>query len=147
MGPYLSPGAANALPQGKGIGDFNQFTLDYDVSFAWHRWQWWAEVFLTRFDVPNVGNADLIAYYVEAKYKITTGLFVAARWNQELFGTVRDGVGEQEPWANDMFRVDLAFGYRFTRHLQSKLQYSFGRRDASLQQGEQLVAVQITAKF
>jgi len=147
LGPYLSTEASDALPPGKSISDYDQLTLGYDLSYAWHRWQWWAEVFLNRFQVPNVGNADLVAYYIEAKYKITAQLFAAARWNQELFGTVNDGMGGREPWGNDMFRIDLALGYRFTRHLQGKLQYSYGHRNASLQQGEQLVAVQATVKF
>jgi hypothetical protein len=146
-GPYLTEGAANALPPGKSISDYDQFTVGYDLSYARRQWQWWAEVFFSRFQVPNVGNADLVAYYIEAKYKITAQLFAAARWNQELFGTVNDGMGGQEPWGNDMFRIDVALGYRFTRHLQGKLQYSFGHRNASLQQGEQLVAAQATVKF
>ncbi len=147
VGPYLSTDAIPGLPPGKSISDYDQFTLGYDLSYARHRWQWWGEVFLNRFEVPNVGNADLVAYYIEAKYKITTGLFAAARWNQELFGTINNGLGGEEPWGNDMYRIDLALGYRFTRHLQTKLQYSFGHRNASLQQGEQLVAAQVTVRF
>lgn len=147
LGPYLSPETSNALPFGKTINDYNQFTLGYDVSYAWRHWQWWGEVFLTRFQVPNVGNADLVSYYVEAKYKITAGLFAAARWNQELFGNISNGTGGQESWGNDMYRIDLALGYRFTQHLQTKVQYSFGHRNAALQQGEQLVAAQVTVKF
>jgi hypothetical protein len=147
VGPYLAADASGSLPRGKSINDYNQLTLDYDVSYSLRRWQLWAEVFITRFEVPNVGNADLLAYYLEAKYKITSGLYAAARWNQELFGDVSNGLGGQEAWANDMYRVDLALGYRFTRHLQAKLQYSFGHRNASLQQGEQLAAVQVTVKF
>ena len=146
-GSYLSSDASGALPVGKSIGDYNQFTFGYDVSYSFKRWQLWGEVFLTRFEVPNVGNADLVAYYVEAKYKITTRLYAAARWNQELFGTISDGAGGQQPWGNDMHRIDLALGYRFTRHLQSKLQYSLGHRQGSLQQGEQLLAGQVTLKF
>ena len=146
-GSYLSSEATDALPLGKNLGDYNQFTFGYDVSYSFQRWQWWGEVFVTRFEVPNVGNADLLGYYVEVKYKITTALFAAARWNQELFGNVNDSAGGQQPWGNDMYRIDVALGYRFTRHLQSKLQYSFGRRDAALQQGEQLVAAQVTLKF
>jgi len=148
IGPYLSTEAADALPPGRGIGDYNQITLDYDVSYAHRRWQIWSEVFLSRFQVPNVGNADLLAYYLEAKYKITSSLFAAARWNQELYANIANGIGGEEPWGNDMYRIDLALGYRFTRHLQSKLQYSFGYRPgAPLQQGEQLVAAQVTLKF
>jgi len=146
-GPYLSTEASDDLPPGKSIGDYYQFTVDYDVSYAIQRWQWWGEVFLSRFQVPNVGNADLISYYLEAKYKITSSLYAAARWNQELFGKVENGFGAEETWGNDMYRIDAALGYRFTRHLQGKLQYSFGHRNASLQQGEQLVAAQVTLKF
>lgn len=146
-GPYLSTEASEALPPGKTISDYYQFTLDYDVSYAFQRWQWWGEVFLSRFEVPNVGNADLVSYYLEVKYKITAGFYAAARWNQELFGKINDGLGGEATWGNDMYRIDLALGYRFTRHLQGKLQYSFGHRNASLQQGEQLVAAQVTLKF
>jgi hypothetical protein len=146
-GSYLSPEAAGDLPLGKSIRDYPQFTLAYDGGYAWHRWQWWAEVFVTRFEVPNVGNADVLSYYLETKYKITSGLYAAARWNQQLFGKVNDGAGGQQTWGNDMVWVDLALGYRFTRHLQTKIQYSFGRRDTAQQQGEQLVAAQVTLKF
>ena len=147
VGPYLDTDAGDQLPAGKSIADYNQTTIGYDVSYAWHRWQLWGEVFLNRFEVPNVGNADSIAYYVQAKYKITPQLYVAAAWNQQIFGTVPDGAGGSQTWDSNMVRVDLALGYRFTRHLQTKIQYSFGHRDASLQQGEQLVAAQVTMKF
>jgi hypothetical protein len=147
VGPYLSPDAGADLPPGQSIRDYDQITFGYDVSYAWHRWQLWSEVFLSRFQVPNVGNADVLTYYLEAKYKITSSLFAAARWNQQFFGNVNDGAGGQEGWGNDMYRIDLGLGYRFTRHLQGKIQYSFGHRDAALQQGEQLVAAQVTLRF
>ena len=147
VGPYLSTEASEELPAGKSIGDYYQFTVDYDVSYSVQRWQWWGEVFLSRFEVPNVGNADLISYYLEVKYKITSSLFAAARWNQELYGKINNGFGGEETWGNDMYRIDLAIGYRFTRHLQGKVQYSFGHRNTTQQQGEQLVAAQVTLKF
>jgi hypothetical protein len=46
-----------------------------------------------------------------------------------------------------MIQLDLALGYRFARHLQAKIQYSFNHRHTSLQQGEHLVAAQVTMKF
>jgi len=147
VGPYLSPEAVPDLPPGQSIRNYDQITLGCDASYAWGRLQLWSEVFLSQFDVPNVGNANVLSYYIEAKYKITTGLFAAARWNQQLFGTVNDGTGGQEAWGNDGYRIDLGLGYRFTRHLQAKIQYSFNHRNASLQQGEQLVAAQVTLKF
>jgi hypothetical protein len=147
VGPYMYDEAQPELPQGKTIGDYHQITVASDLSYARGRWQWWAEVFATRFEVPRVGDADLLSYYIETKYAITPGLFAAVRWNQQIFGSVPNGAGGSEPWDSDMIRADFALGYRFTRHLQTKLQYSYGHRQASVQQGEQLVAAQLTLRF
>jgi hypothetical protein len=145
-GSYLESEAAPTLPHGHTIGDYDELLLAQDVSFAWHHFQLWAEAFETRFQVPRVGNADTVAYYLEAKYKITPQLFAAVRWNQQLFGAVNDE-GEQVQWGNDTWRVDAAIGYRFTNYLQTKVQYSFTHQDAAVQVGEQMVAVQVTVKF
>ena len=145
-GPYLLSEAAPTLPPGRSIGDYRELVFGQDISFAWHHLQLWAEIFEARFEVPRIGNADSLAYYLEAKYKITPQLFGALRWNQQLFGTVRDD-GERVQWGNDIWRVDAALGYRFTDYLQVKIQYSFSHQDASVQQGEQLVAGQVTFKF
>ena len=144
-GPYFAPMAAPSLPPGRGLGDYRELVLAQDVSFAWHHLQFWAEFYETRFEVPRIGNADTFAYYFEAKYKITSQLYGALRWNQQLFGTIRDE-DERAKWGNDIWRVDAALGYRFTDYLQAKLQYSFSRQD-SFREGEHLFAGQITAKF
>jgi hypothetical protein len=148
-GSYLADAAERnaAFPPGKDAGDFQETVFGQDLSFAWHQWQIWSEVFFSRFEVPNVGDADEVAYYIEAKYKISSQWYGAMRWNQQLFGKVDNGLGGQTQWDRDAWRADLALGYRFTRHLQSKLQYSYNRQAGSLQQGEQLVAAQVTLKF
>ena len=144
-GPYLVSDAADGLPVGRGIGDYREIVLAQDLSFAWHHLQLWAEFYEARFEVPRIGNADTFAYYFEAKYKITPQLFGALRWNQQLFGTMRDG-DHRAKWGNDIWRIDAALGYRFTDHLQAKLQYSFSRQE-TLRNGENLVAAQVTLKF
>jgi len=145
-GPYLLSQAASTLPRGHDIDDYRELLLGQDISFAWHHWQLWAEFYETRFEVARIGNADTFAYYLEAKYKFTPQLFGALRWNQQLFGTVPDE-GTRVQWGNDTWRVDAAAGYRFTNYLQGKLQYSFTHEDVKIQQGEQLIAVQVTIKF
>ena len=153
-GPYLLPQASPSLPRGRDVDDYRELLLGQDISFAWHHWQFWAEFYETRFEVPNVGNANIFSYYLEAKYKITPQLFTAVRWNQQVFGDVKEVKiegGERETdwvrWGNDVWRVDAAVGYRFTNYLQGKVQYSFKHEDAPIQAGEQLVAVQVTIKF
>ncbi len=145
-GPYLLPVAAPTLPLGHGIGDYREFVLAQDVAFAWHHFELWAEFFETRFQVPDVGDADTFAYYFEAKYKITPQLFCALRWNQQLYGTVPDD-DEQVQWGNDIWRVDAALGYRFNNNIQAKVQYSYNCEDAVYPIGKNVVAVQLTVKF
>lgn len=148
-GAYLLPAAEKvaAFPAGKSIGDFNQTTIATDASFAWRKWQVAGEIFLARFEVPNIGDADMASYYVETKYKFTTRTFGALRWNQQFFGGVKNGADGESAWDNDMWRVDAAMGCRFTRHIQGKIQYSYNHQRGPLQQGEQLVAAQMTLKF
>jgi predicted porin len=132
------------LPSGKAVDNYDQYLLGQDASFAWRHLQLFAEVFEARFEVPNVGDADTLSYYLEAKYKITPQFFGAVRWNEQFYGNI--GASDR-PWGNDIWRVDAAVGYRFTNYLQTKIQYSFSHQDAPLQQGEQLIAAQLTIKF
>jgi hypothetical protein len=146
-GAYLLPAASPTLPAGRGQGDFAQTTVGTDVSFAWHRWQFWAEAIASRFEVPNVGDADTISYFLEAKRKLGARCFAALRWNQQFFDKVPDGAGGLQRWDQDIWRVEGALGYRFNRHVQGKVQYSYSRQQGAFQQGEQLVAAQLTVRF
>jgi len=146
-GAYLLPAARTTLGSGRSLGDYQQITIGTDAAYAWRHWQVWAEVFASRFEVPNVGNADTLAYYIEAKYEFAPHWFGALRWNQQIFDDVPDGAGGRKAWDRDLWRVDAAMTYRFDRHLQAKLQYSYSHQRGHFQQGEQLVAAQITVKF
>ena len=146
-GPYFRPEAEPTLPRGRGIGDYREFVLGQDVSFAWHHLQLWAEFYEARFEVPTVGNADTFAYYVEAKYKFTPQLFGALRWNQQLFSNVNDGFGGRVRWSQDLARIDIAATYRFTSHTQLKLQYSFQQETTGPGNDNHMLAAQFTVRF
>ena len=144
-GAYYLPEALSTLPMGEGFGNYRQRLFGQDISFAWRHFQLRAEVYEARFDVPNVGHADTLSYYVEAKYKITAQLFGALRWNQQFFGDVPDGGGGRAPWGRDTWRSDFGLGYRFTAHSQLKAQYSL-QREAGSEFGH-LLAAQFTLRF
>ncbi len=146
-GPYFRPKARATLPAGRDRDDFLEEVVAADLSYAWRHWQLWAELFLARFEVPRVGDADVASYYVESRYQVAPRLFAGLRWNQQLFGDVEDASGRERPWDRDMWRVDGVVGYRFDRHLQGKLQYGYSHQLGRRQQGEQLVAAQLTVKF
>jgi hypothetical protein len=146
-GSYLLPAASSLLPIGRGLGDYRQIVFGQDVSFAWHHLQVWAEVFENRFEVPGVGDADTTAYYVEAKYKVTPQLFVALRWNEQLFASIPDGAGGRSLWGGDVWRADGAVGYRFTPQAELKLQYSAQYEKFELHGVTSLLAAQFVLKF
>lgn len=146
-GPYFRPEAAPTLPVGRSIGDYHEFVLGQDISYALHHLQLWAEFYQVRFQVPRVGNADTFAYYFEGKYKFTPQLFGALRWNQQLFSTVPDGAGGTMRWGHDLWRVDTSLGYRFTAHTQLKLQYSFQDETSDSRDLVHTLAAQFTLRF
>jgi len=145
-GTYLQPSAGPTLAPGAGLGRYREIVVGQDIGFAWHHVQVWAEVYEARFQIPQVGNADTQAYYVEAKLKFTPQLFGALRWNQQLFSTLPGATGAGR-WGRDVERVDIAPGYRLTPHVQVKLQYSIERQEADLQRWGDMVAAQLTARF
>ena len=145
-GTYLHPDASFSLAPGHRLDDYREILLAQDIGFAWHRWQVWAEFYEARFQIPTVGNVDTFAYYLETKYKFTPQLFGALRWNQHLFGTIRDATSERVPWGRDLWRADAAVGYRPTPHSQLKLQYSLSYENGPLDYSH-TVAAQFTIRF
>ena len=146
-GAYFRPEAERTLPPGRDIGDYRELVLGQDVSFAWHHLQLWAEFYEVRFEVPRVGDADTFAYYFEAKYKFTPQFFGALRWNQQLFDSVNNGVGGRVRWSQDLGKIDIAAGYRFTPHTQLKLQYSFQQETTGPRDNNHTLAAQFTVRF
>lgn len=146
-GAYFRPEASRTLPYGTGIGDYHERVLGQDIGFAWHHWQLWAEFFEARFEVPGFSDADTFAYYLEAKYKFTPQLFGAIRWNQQFFDDVTNYYGDVAPWGHDLWRADIAAGYRFTAHAQLKVQYSFQHEKDGPLDLTHMFAAQFTVRF
>jgi hypothetical protein len=146
-GPYLLRSADPTLAPGFDSGDYRQVVFGQDIGFAWHHWQLWAEWYANRFEIPQVGDARTVAWYVEAKYKFTPQFFGALRWNQQYFSSVPDGQGGETPWGRDLWRVDASGGYRFTPHVQLKAQYSFQHEERNEHAESHLIAVQLAVKF
>jgi len=146
VGPYMNNAAAGTLPSGKTVGDYDQITVGGDASWSWHAWQVSGEFIFSRFQVPWAGNADTFSWYLETKYQITPQLYAAARWNQQVYNQVNTASGPQN-WDNDEMRVDLGLGYKWSRNVLTKIQYSWQHQQTSFQNGRQLVALQFILRF
>ena len=146
-GPYFRTEAERTLPRGRDIDDYREFVVGQDASFALHHFQLWAEFYEARFVVPRVGNADTFAYYLEAKYKFTPQLFGAIRWNQQIFGKIDTRSGGDIRWSQNLAKIDVAAGYRFSSHTQLKMQYSFQAQTTGPGDNNHTLAAQFTVRF
>lgn len=142
-GHYMTGDPDRTLLPGSRLDDFHQVTFGHDLSYAHGRLQLWAEVFLVRFEVQQVGNVATSTYYVETKYKLTPQVFTAFRWSQQFFG--EDVLGQ--PWDGRATRAEVALGYRFNRRVQGKLHYGFSSEDRPVAQGRHTAAVQMALRF
>ncbi|MEO6001968.1 MAG: hypothetical protein ABIZ04_17730 [Opitutus sp.] len=146
-GVYLQPRARPTIAPGLSFGDFRQTVFGQDLSFAWHHLQLWAEVYEARFAIPRVGNADTFSYYIEAKYKFTPQWFGAVRWNEQLYGRISNGAAGSVRWGSDVWRADVASGYRFTPHLQLKVQYSLQHEEDGPRDFVHILSAQLSLRF
>ena len=146
-GCYLNPVAQPTLAPGSTLGDYREVVCGQDIGFAWHHLQLWAEAYEAAFEIPRVGQARTLAYYLEAKYKFTPQLSGAVRWNQQIYGDIPDGAGGRVRWDRNTWRVDFAPAYRFTTHTECKLQYSLQYGGAEPGQYARLLAAQFIVRF
>ena len=145
-GVYLREFAGLSVPAGFSRADYRQRVIAQDVTFAWRHVQVWAELYATRFEIPRIGDGDTIAGYVEAKYRFTPQFSGAVRWGRQIYGNIRES-GAPVRWGNDVSRLDLAPAFRFSPHLQLKLQYSLQRGDSGGRDYSRILATQLTVRF
>ena len=138
-GPFLQDRAKSTLPSNHGVDDYDQTTYGADVAYEHRRLQLWSELVRVEYEVPNVGNVTGVSGFVEAKYKTTPQTWAALRWNQSWYD---DAPGTDVSWNRDMRRLDLAFGYRYSQHLEAKAQYSWSNQAGNDIDGDRLFAVQ-----
>lgn len=143
-GPYLLEEAEPTLTRGQDYRDYDQTTFGLDAGYAHGPWQLWGELMTSTFEVPNVGEVHVVSGFLEARRRLGARTWAAARWNQSWFGNLP---GTSREWDRDGWRLDLAIGHRLSRNLQAKLQYSLAERTGHDQEGDHLLAAQVTLRF
>lgn len=125
-GPYLRERAERTLPPGRDREDYPQRLVGLDLEYSIDHFIFFAEVYWSDWDAPTIsGDLSAVGYYIEARYKIRPGLFVAARWNQMLFDEIPDGTGGDETWDRNSWRIELGVGYFLYVNLLAKAQVEF----------------------
>jgi hypothetical protein len=127
--------------------DATQSVVGADVSWASGPLQIWAEAAWSQWQIPNLGPADAWTYFVESKWKISPEVWLAGRWNQQLYGEFDAVGGGTTSWGNDTWRIDACVGLRLDRFMQFKVQYSYLDQVGFDQQSPNLFAIQLVMEF
>lgn len=146
-GAYLVPGA-RGVPAGRRWSDYRQNALGADAAWAHGPFEAWSEVVWSSFQVPGpVGTVALVSYFLEGRWKVAPGWWLAGRWNQQLHDTIAADDGRAVSWDDDVWRVDACLGWRVDRTLTLKAQYSHADQAGPVGQGRNLVDLQVVLGF
>jgi len=122
-GPYLVDELNASLPAGKSATDYHQKLAMVDLELQRGHIELRAEGAFNVWETPTLGDLDVMGGYVELKYALPFGAFVAGRWDALRFSEITNSVGENLPWDSDVTRVESGIGYRFNREAQAKVIY------------------------
>ena len=119
-GPYVNDVGAFRAPPGKSVNDYDQDLVMADAEVLFGHAELRGEGFHNVWETPTVGDLRVSGFYVEGKYTLAAGLYVASRYDQERFSKIVGSDGVPRPWHPDVDRVESGFGYRFNRALLAK---------------------------
>ena len=150
-GPYLVESLEPQLPPGRAAEDYHQKLVMADLEVVAGHVEARAEGAHNVWETPTVGHLSVRSGYVELKYSLPSGAFLAGRWDAMRFGTIADSTGTRRPWDSDLSRLETGAGYRFSREVVAKLVYQRTHYDVAPDPGEprdrSLVAAQLSVAF
>jgi hypothetical protein len=151
-GAYLRRDLAPALPDGAPVTDYEQQALGADVEISRDQWIVRAEVLHNNWEQPAFGPAtsrDLgaTAVYVEGRYKLRPGLYVAARGDRLAFSRISTADAGLVTWDAPVDRVEVGVGWSPFRYVLVKTVWQRNRRDGGRVRASDLGAVQVVTWF
>lgn len=145
-GRYDSQELTGELGRDRAEDGAHQTLFGADVEYAAGHWILRGEAIWNRFRSPTLGLAlDGTAGFVEARFKVMPGLYLAGRAERMSFGEVGDEGGFA--WEAPVSRLELGLGYRWHRQLLTKLALQHNRRDGGRVSVDTFVAVQAVVWF
>ena len=150
-GPYLADWVRYRLPAGKTANDYAQKLAMVDAELALDHVELRAEGAYNVWQTSFAGDLRVRAGYVEGRYMLPIGAFLAARWDVMRFGDVTDSTRASKAWDSDVSRLEAGAGYRFTRDVQAKVTWQqteiVTQRAIEWKRRLQLFAAQLSVSF
>jgi hypothetical protein len=151
-GPFVTATAARGAVGDGRDGEFTQTAWGGDVEYSRDYYLVRAETIFSEWRVPAVGRPTIdaplraLASYLEGRYKIRPGFYLAARVDHVGFSEVTGSEGP-ETWDAPVTRIEFGGGYSIQRNLLLKASYQHNTRDGGRVTTLNLVAAQIVYWF
>lgn len=151
-GPFVSDGAARGAVGDGHSGAFTQTAWGADVEYSRDYYLIRAETIGSRWTLPAVHTPLVtepigsLATYVEGRYKVRPGLYVAARIDHLGFSDIT-GTAGRTTWDAPVTRLELGGGYSIYRNALIKGSYQRNTRDTVRFGRENVGAVQLVFWF
>ncbi|HYR50992.1 MAG TPA: hypothetical protein VET83_00095 [Candidatus Dormibacteraeota bacterium] len=146
-GPYLQGNLNEDLPPGHTADEYMQQLLGSDLELSYGHGVLYSEYIRNRFESPFVGNLDLQAWYVEGKWTVIPGWYVAARFDRVVFDDVALAAGGSTPWDADLWKREIGIGFKPSARLLAKLVHQESQVDITPRRTRSFAAAQLAVTF
>lgn len=146
-GPYLSEIPEESL-RGRSQESFHQTAIGGDFHYARGYLLLYGEASWSRWETPHISESlDAASAFLETRYRLVPGLYVAGRLDRMTFGNVTVADGRSEPWDFPLSRLEIGTGFSWERHVLLKLAGQFNWYDDATELNENIIAFQIVVHF
>ena len=143
QGAYVSDTALSSVLMLSGDTRSTQQALGMDAEFSRDHWMLSGELIWNRWQVPTLSRTlDAASGFLEGRYKISPGLFVASRIDRLAFSELPSATAPLS-WDAPVTRLESGAGYYLRRNLIAKAAYQHNWRDGGLVRSRGLFAVQL----
>jgi hypothetical protein len=142
-GAYVADAALATATIARGTSRSAQQALGIDAEYSRDHWVLRGELIWNRWQVPTLSRAlDATSAFVEGRYKISPGVFVASRIDRLGFGEL-PSASEPRTWDAPVTRLETGAGYYIRRNLIVKGTYQHNWRDGGPTRSLGLFAAQL----
>jgi hypothetical protein len=140
FGSYLAEDVETLLPSGSDRDDLAQTTLGLDVRWSHRDWILSGEIIGSEYETLEAGDLRTLGWFFQARKKVAPGIWLAGRFGQSISNEITAPSGESIPWTPDVWRAEIAAGWRVNAHTLLKANYAFTHSDDEAA-GENLLGV------
>jgi len=142
-GAYVADDALASATRVGGQDDSAQQALGLDVEYSRDYWLIRGEAIWNRWQVPTLSqNLAATSAFVEGRYKILPGMFVAGRLDRLNFSRLATSA-QNRTWDAPVTRIETGVGYYLRPNLLAKGAYQHNWRDGGLVRSRGLLAAQL----